>query len=333
MNTIQLRQLSAYRAMRDGFANFGLDIDPVLMATGRLKSLDDVLPEADLADLFDIAWQAAVAHTGNPAIGLRMTPSQPMIGLGSMAHLVLAASDIQTALQQLSRFTGVISPTTAVGLEVTDEVCRVSISLSSGHQPAAQQRFDFMSATVLRGIFFVCGKAVKPVRVCHPFPKPADDTPWREAFGAPVEWGASAFVMEFPASVLQLPVPTADPAIADLSERMAARLLEQQGGSLVAQVRQAVSRHLSRGAPRREQVAASLCMSERTLQRRLTEAGTSFHEVVDQTRREVAQRLLEAGGASPTEMSFALGFSDPSNFYRACKRWFGRSPGDFKSVA
>jgi AraC-like DNA-binding protein len=331
MNTIPLSQLSAYRAMRDGFSKCGLELDPVLMGTGLIASLDDVVSGGELADLFDIAWRAAVNHTGDEAIGLKMTPSQPMIGLGSMAHLVLAANDVHSAFQQLSRFTGVISPTTAVGIEITDKLCRLTITLWSGHQSAAQQRYDFMSATLLQGLYWLSGLHLQPLRVLHPFAAPANPKIWEDVFECPVVWGASEFVLEFPASVLSLPVPTADPSIADLSERLAARLLEQQGGSLVAHLRQVVSRQLAKGDPRREQVAAALCMSERTLQRRLTDAGTSFHEVVDQTRRELAQRLLDAGGTSPTEMSDALGFSDPSNFYRACKRWFGRSPGDYKS--
>ena len=90
---------------------------------------------------------------------------------------------------------------------------------------------------------------------------------------------------------------------------------------------------ISKGEPRRETVASVLCMSERTLQRRLTEEGTSFIELVDATRRELAQRYLGNGAFTPTEMSFALGFSDPSNFYRACKRWFGHTPNTLRCMA
>jgi len=95
-------------------------------------------------------------------------------------------------------------------------------------------------------------------------------------------------------------------------------------------VRQVLMKHLSKGDPRRETMASILCMSERTLQRRLTEEGTSFAELVDEVRREMAQRYFRHSQFSPTEITFALGFSDPSNFYRACKRWFGRSPSTMR---
>jgi AraC-like DNA-binding protein len=92
-----------------------------------------------------------------------------------------------------------------------------------------------------------------------------------------------------------------------------------------------LTRLLSKGDPRREAVASELCMSERTLQRRLTEEGTSFAELVDDVRRETAKRYFRHGDFSPTDITFALGFSDPSNFYRACKRWFGCTPGHMRT--
>lgn len=330
MNTLPLRQLCAYRAMHDGFSRCGLDLDAFLLGEGGVATLEAVLPATTLADLFDAAWRHAVARTGDPAIGLRMTPRQPLIGLGGMAHLVLAAPDVRTALYQLERFTGVISPTTAMSLEISDSGVRIGVQVSPGARPAASQRFDFMAYTVLQGIWWLLGQVLRPQRVSCPFPAPVDPRPWEEAYGAPVRFGGSVYALDMPRHLLDLPVPTADPMIADLSEQLASRLLALQGGSLVARVREAVSRQLARGDPRREQVAAELRMSERTLQRHLSDLGTSFQDVVDDTRREMARRLLEAGSATPTEMSFALGFADPSTFYRACKRWFGCSPSEFR---
>jgi AraC-like DNA-binding protein len=98
-------------------------------------------------------------------------------------------------------------------------------------------------------------------------------------------------------------------------------------------VRQVLLKHLAKGDPRRESMASLLCMSERTLQRRLTEEGTSFAGLVDEVRRELAQRYFAQGVFTPTEMTFALGFSDPSNFYRACKRWFGHSPATMRHAS
>ena len=90
---------------------------------------------------------------------------------------------------------------------------------------------------------------------------------------------------------------------------------------------------LPKGPPHRDDVAAQLMMSERTLQRRLAEEGTSFTNLVDDTRRELARQSLNSGDLSLKMLSFQLGFSEPSAFYRACKRWFGMAPSDIVHMA
>lgn len=112
--------------------------------------------------------------------------------------------------------------------------------------------------------------------------------------------------------------------------RMTEQAAQEMGEHFTGKVRQAITRILHKGDPRREQVAEILCVSERTLQRRLSEEGTSFAEIVDAVRRERAERMLARGFLTVTQMACELGFSDPSNFYRACKRWFGLSPSSLR---
>jgi AraC-like DNA-binding protein len=339
---VPLSQLSAFKAMKDGFAQKGLDLAQILSDAGFHPEPTDSIDAATLADMFAAAWEGAVAATGNVAVGLEMVPRQPLIGLGALSHLVLSAPDLRSGLQRVARYTGLISPTTSIGMDapttslgmdVDHEACRITLRISAGKGEVAQQRYDFMAMTFLKGIFWLIGETITPVRVHHPYPAPADPSPWEKAFGCPVQFGAPSFVIELPVTALDMPIPTADPTVGEMCERMVAQLAAERGGSVTARVRQTLMQMISKGDPRRDAVAAALCMSERTLQRRLTEEGTSFIELVDDTRRELAQRYFVNGAYSPTEMSFALGFSDPSNFYRACKRWFGRTPNTLRCAA
>ena len=84
---------------------------------------------------------------------------------------------------------------------------------------------------------------------------------------------------------------------------------------------------MSQTEPRREHVAAALKISDRTLQRRLQADGTSFQRLPDDTRRETGQQHLRKPRNSLRHVTELLGFEDPSNLFRACKRWFGESPG------
>jgi AraC-like DNA-binding protein len=91
-----------------------------------------------------------------------------------------------------------------------------------------------------------------------------------------------------------------------------------------------IIRHLQDGEPQRPKTATILGMSERTLQRRLAEEGTSFQRLLDDTRRELAQHYLGQSNISLTDITYLLGFSDQSSFFRAARRWFGNSPRDYR---
>jgi AraC-like DNA-binding protein len=72
-------------------------------------------------------------------------------------------------------------------------------------------------------------------------------------------------------------------------------------------------------------------MSERTLQRRLEEEDTSFVQLLDDTRRELAEQYLGRLNLSLAQAAYLLGFADQSSFFRACRRWFDLSPGQYRS--
>ena len=73
-------------------------------------------------------------------------------------------------------------------------------------------------------------------------------------------------------------------------------------------------------------------MSERTLQRRLEAEATSFAELLDNTRRELAGQYLSRLHLSLAQAAYLLGFADQSSFFRACRRWFDLSPGRYRSL-
>lgn len=317
------------KAMRDAFAQRGLDVDALLAEAGIDLAQTEELDLGELTDGFSRAWELAVAKTGDPAIGLTV-PTHPLNSLGVLSHVVLSAATVQGALNALSRFTHLVSPTATIDLKQENGRSFLLLTIASGRRPVPSQRYDFYSTVLLNGIRWITGREVRPIAFQHPGQEPADAQRWRDAFGCPVTFNASQCAIEINTADLALPIPTADQTVADLCERIATQIAEQQGGSVSIRVRQALMKHLSKGDPRRETMAAMLCMSERTLQRRLTEEGTSFAELVDEVRREMAQRYFQHSDFSPTEITFALGFSDPSNFYRACKRWFGRSPSTMR---
>ncbi|MGA9526123.1 MAG: helix-turn-helix transcriptional regulator, partial [Myxococcaceae bacterium] len=98
----------------------------------------------------------------------------------------------------------------------------------------------------------------------------------------------------------------------------------------VLQVRQRVTSALSGGEPTLEAIASQLAITPRTLQRRLKEHGTTYQLLLEELRRELALRYLRDHGLEISEVAFLLGFSEPSAFHRAFRRWTGTTPLSFR---
>ncbi|MDP0491665.1 MAG: helix-turn-helix transcriptional regulator [Verrucomicrobiota bacterium JB023] len=107
------------------------------------------------------------------------------------------------------------------------------------------------------------------------------------------------------------------------------RDLSDESG-LGKRVRIQVSQALSEGVPTVTEIALRLGMSGRTLQRRLADQSLSFKALVDESRRELAERLLKETDYALNEIAFLTGFSEQSAFNRAFKRWGGQTPRSYR---
>lgn len=329
MKSFSLSKVAGFQSTRAVLAQRGLDLDDLLLRAGVDLGTARHHDLAYVCDLFSRVWSLAVKETGDTSIGLTK-PAHPLQSFGLVAHLLIASPDLMTALNALARVSGMVSPTFSMGVTREGGLCTVTITALAGKLPVPMQRYDSIVTLLLEGAKWITGRTLVPKTLFHPCPAPDGPQRWEQAFGCRVAFGASSFRAVFDEKDLLAVVPTADPAMAALCERMSNQTVQEQTGHFTAKVRQVLSKNLAKGDPRREHVAEVLCLSERTLQRRLSEEGTNFAELVDKLRQELAERLLAQGHLSTTEIAFELGFSDPSNFYRACKRWFGHSPSGMR---
>jgi AraC-like DNA-binding protein len=158
----------------------------------------------------------------------------------------------------------------------------------------------------------------------------------RELFGAPVRFGAARTEVHWPRSVLDLPVLAADPALQALFEsrlrEASATLASESEPAAVARAREIIMARLEHGDVSLDLVARELAVSRRSLQRRLSEAGTTFQELLDASRRALAFRHLKSRDTSVEEVAFLTGFSEPSAFFRAFRRWTGTTPNQWRGA-
>lgn len=336
------------RGIKTRLAAHGLDM-AVLSAQAGLDESDCMADDAlTLSDKLSRLWELVTQASGDPLLGLKAALPQPLDRSGLMGHIMRASPDVKTAIENLVRYTPLVSPTVHSTIEQAEGRTCVSLHLPGGQRRVPKQHYDFVWCLVLRTLRGAAGgEDLKPVLVTYAFPEPAMAQAYVEAYGCPVRFGMPSNSMEFADADLAAPIQTENPMAADWALRMLADLAQSQrnwtlrmlaklenapvpDNSFNARVKGLLASMLANGEPLREEVARQLMMSERTLQRRLAEEGTNFTQLVDDTRRDMAQKYLSKGELSLKRLSFQLGFSDPSAFCRACRRWFGRSPKELQ---
>ena len=142
--------------------------------------------------------------------------------------------------------------------------------------------------------------------------------------------GWNGFVI--PRAVCNLPMRRANIVLQSVLERHAMDVAARMPETAVVDdhVRRVIEAGLTAGEVTVGSVARALAMSTRTLQRRLARDGTSFRDLLDDVRRAAGARHLANPALSNAEVAYVLGFSELPAFHRACRRWFGRTPREFR---
>lgn len=280
-------------------------------------------------DEVSLLWERAVLQSGKPTLGLSKTLAGTYGKLGVVGYAMLACPTLHVALQRLQRSMDVVSNAATFVLTEVAEGCWFELGHLGGERAIPRQRSEYGMLTMLSFCGWIAGREITPLRIEFVHPAPPDDGVHRAVFGCPLQFGATANRALLRWADLALALPAHDPHIAALHQQLVEEELQRLEGAATAhRVRHLLATRLSGPEPRREDVAAALKLSDRTLQRRLKAEGTSFQQLLDDTRREWAQHYLRKPHASIKQVAGQLGFEDTSNFFRACKRWFGESPGE-----
>ena len=178
----------------------------------------------------------------------------------------------------------------------------------------------------------VCTARFQPEAIYFRHHAPRSTTTHERHFHCPVHFGSDMDALLVSHALVKEANHLGDRSISTFFDTHLEEELSKydDSASLEHRVRIQVSQSLSQGVPRISDVAGYLGMSGRTLQRRLSERGYAFQALVDESRRELAERLLEETEYPLAEVAFLTGFSEQSAFNRAFKRWAGQTPRSFR---
>lgn len=271
--------------------------------------------------------EAAATATGAEGFGRLLAQRQGLEILGPLGVAARTAATLGDALGAIERYLSVYSPALAVSVEAApgQRLATFSWQVVAHRPPPHRQAAELGLAVSVRVFRLLAGPDFRPISVQLRHRSLGDPADYAAYFGCRVEFEADDYGFRFDQRVLtrQLAV---DSAVHEVVQEYLSSIAIAAETSTTDAVVRLVRRMLPTGSLDLDLVAGQLAQHRRTLQRRLARQGTSFAALVDQVRRDDAERYLRETDMPFVQMAGILGFSEQSAFTRACRRWFGAPP-------
>lgn len=298
-------------------------IDPAMLegTEGRLKTAT-----------FDAVLETALSLTGDDAFGLRMAD---MVNPGTYnlsMHLTAHASTMRQGIESLQRFYRLLTDRPFWRFVEDDRTG--TIVFDAGRDDSLGRRFrcELTISNFYRMLTaFVPGSRAK--MVAFDYPAPAYRAEYTRVFHGMERFDQEFTGIVFDRKLLDVAQIHHDHELhATIVSRAEKRISQMPGATYTERVR----RHVLDGGPQTRHdmpsVARALGMSARSLRRRLEGEGSSFREVADAALGALARRLVAEEGRPIEDVAYAMGFSHPSAFHRAFKRWTGATPAEARAA-
>lgn len=320
------------QAIARALALKGVDSARVFAAAGlTARSSNDPMrrvPVSQMSQLFRLCVEA----TGDPAFGLSVARSMHVSSLHALGFSLMASHTLMDFAHRLERHFRML--TEVARIEVRTERDRVALATIDIARSCAETQ-DAWIGFLARFVRLLTDDEVDPLHVELMHAAPATGpAPYEAFFACPVSFGRPDNVLVFSRERFERPLDGSCPDLVQLHDKVAAEYIARlDRNDIVARVRSQIVERLESAQCDRDTIARELGMAPATLARKLVQRGSSFHEILGDTRRGLALAYLQEAHLPVTEIAFRLGFTDQSNFTRAFKRWTGQAPTAFRTAA
>ncbi|WP_271104300.1 AraC family transcriptional regulator [Pseudomonas tohonis] len=319
------------RALRKQLDALGLDSDSLCRQAGLDPALmDDPNARYPLSATTRL-WQLAVQASGDPALGLKISGYVSPTTFHALGYALIASASLREVFERIERYHQVVSDALALQLSRRGERYEFRLQVPEEGPSPAPEAVDAFAAIYVRTCRNRLGRDYAPLAVHLRRPQPVDPAPWHQVFRCPLHFGAPEDLIEFACEDFERPLEDANAELAEHNETVLKRTLEQlQVPTWARKVRACLEAQLPNGEPSAERIAQSLHLSLRSLQRHLAEEGSSYEQLLGDTRQALALVHMRDPRCSISEIAYLLGFADTSSFSRAFKRWTGQAPSQYR---
>ncbi len=314
---------------------FGADMTALGHACG-LGDLTEPMPASIGVENFLGLFEAASIQLADPFFGLHVGERMRVADAGGYGMAFLACPTIRDSAALTMRYERLAHDLCRSELIELGDVGVFRMHSPWLHLRGARQVAEFMGAYLQTVNRWLTGQELPIMRINfkHSAPQGMPGDEYARVLRAPVCFDAEFNEGLFPAAFLDFPIPNADRSLLPqltrlIDKRMEGRIVPNEAPTVRA-LRETIRAQMQAGRIGLDRIAAAAGLSPRTLQRRLSDNGTSLTLLLDDVRRETAQELLDNSALSFTDIALLLGFSEQSGFNHAFRRWFGLSPSQWR---
>jgi AraC-like DNA-binding protein len=283
-------------------------------------------------DRYDELQLLALEMTGDEAFGLNMGEQASLATFDVLGPLWLHVSTMREGIRVFERFHRIMSDCRDPQLVEEGPRATFHYEFPRSHPRCNQIRSEFGLTVLLRMGQAYVGRDKFPLRACFEHAEPSYRARYREIFGGSERFKQPFTGLEFASTWLDHVQLHQNPELSRVLETQAVKKLQRLSPQTPTcdRVRSQLEKHGPAERPSMEAVARALGMSARSLRRHLKTEGFSFQDLVEETLGVLAKQLLDDWTRSIQDVAYTMGFSEPSAFHRAFKRWTGLTPREYR---
>lgn len=314
----------------------GIDFKPVLKEVGLtlnvINNEDQWIPSETEAKLY----QLVADKLDDPHLGLHLGEEFDVLDLGAIGYIGLSSETLHDAMLNLQRYLHIVTQSMTLEIDVDDDQATINFEpIEPRHRQYRHVAESICCALMIAYQRFV-DRPLQPKEVHFSHVFDGDPAEHERVLNCPVKFGQNRNSLVLNREDLTLHIETADDRLIKALTKdlvQVEQMLAGKASALVARVEHACLPLISKGQAVASVVAEDIGMSERTMQRHLSDQGKSFKSVVDELKKQLALKYLQQEGLNLTQVAFLLGYADQSSFTSAFKRWTGLTPKQAKLSA
>jgi AraC-like DNA-binding protein len=320
-------------AIGETAARYGIDIVPICKALGLdPASFSDLTGRISLDRLCRLLETCALI-ANDEAFALKTIDVFEAGSTGPYGYALMTAPTALDFFRFLGNHQQFISDKSYARFHVDSQGAEVSFSYS----PLIIKRdqyVDLAIGLVMLRLRDILGSDIDSVEVGMERPKPRNLAPYRERISRKIIFGQRVNFLRLPPELYFAANPRGDDRLFRLMDLQCRSLRpdHSEGKDFAEELKEFILTRVAENTISLTEAAEYFHVSERTLQRRLAETGTSLNDLRNDVRRSLAERLLTETDLSAAEIALRLGYSAPSAFTRSTIRWFGKTPRDYRKA-